>query len=313
MTAIKPDEITSIIKSKIENYSQQLQVDNVGSVIEISDGISRIYGLKDVMSSELVEFDDETPMANYTAVVKNSSTNEVVSTGKTDSDGIYTWTASNLYTYYFQLTDMPVGYEHTEVVFVNEQNPRRYTIVTCKVLDGNMPKNYKYSPGEVMYDFTLTDYKYTDTVYNFRDLLEEKKFIMLNFFYIGCPPCQAEFPAIEKAYQKYQDKMEILAIDVYSNQTPAQLDTYRTKTLGGISFPMCFEKTETLAIAFNVAFVPTTAIIDRYGRIDLWTYGTDTSQASWERKFAKYSDPDYVPGEAQWDTPDWTDKDILGH
>ena len=55
---INSSEITAIIKSKIENYEEKLQVDNVGSVIEISDGISRIYGLKNVMSSELVEFDD---------------------------------------------------------------------------------------------------------------------------------------------------------------------------------------------------------------------------------------------------------------
>ena len=55
---INSSEITEIIKSKIENYNQKLEVDNVGSVIEISDGISRIYGLKNVMSSELVEFDD---------------------------------------------------------------------------------------------------------------------------------------------------------------------------------------------------------------------------------------------------------------
>ena len=55
---INSSEITAIIKSKIENYSEKLQVDNVGSVIEISDGISRIYGLNNVMASELVEFDD---------------------------------------------------------------------------------------------------------------------------------------------------------------------------------------------------------------------------------------------------------------
>lgn len=56
---INSSEITEIIKSKIENYSNKIEVENVGSVIEISDGISRVYGLKNVMSSELVEFDDE--------------------------------------------------------------------------------------------------------------------------------------------------------------------------------------------------------------------------------------------------------------
>ena len=59
MVAIRPDEISSIIRAKIQNYESKTEVSNTGSVIEISDGICRIYGLKNVMASELVEFDDE--------------------------------------------------------------------------------------------------------------------------------------------------------------------------------------------------------------------------------------------------------------
>ena len=58
MAVINPDEITSIIKEKLQNYESNLEVNNVGSVLEVADGISRIYGLSDAMSSELVEFDD---------------------------------------------------------------------------------------------------------------------------------------------------------------------------------------------------------------------------------------------------------------
>ena len=58
MVAIKPDEISSIIKSKIENYEATTEVSNTGSVLEVGDGIARLYGLRNVMSSELVEFQD---------------------------------------------------------------------------------------------------------------------------------------------------------------------------------------------------------------------------------------------------------------
>ncbi len=58
MVTINPDEITSIIKEKLENYETKLSIDNIGTVLEVSDGISRVYGLSDAMSSELVEFDD---------------------------------------------------------------------------------------------------------------------------------------------------------------------------------------------------------------------------------------------------------------
>lgn len=58
MAVIKPDEISSIIKSKIEKYESQTEISNIGSVLEIGDGIARIYGLRNVMSNELVEFQD---------------------------------------------------------------------------------------------------------------------------------------------------------------------------------------------------------------------------------------------------------------
>lgn len=58
MNAIRPDEISSIIKSKIQNYDSTVQVADVGTVLELGDGIARVYGLQNVMASELVEFDD---------------------------------------------------------------------------------------------------------------------------------------------------------------------------------------------------------------------------------------------------------------
>ena len=58
MALIKPDEISSIIRSKIEKYEAQTEISNVGSVLELGDGIARIYGLRNVMSGELVEFQD---------------------------------------------------------------------------------------------------------------------------------------------------------------------------------------------------------------------------------------------------------------
>ena len=59
MAIINPEEITSIIKEKLQNYEQKLEVKNVGTVLEVADGISRVYGLSDAMASELVEFDDD--------------------------------------------------------------------------------------------------------------------------------------------------------------------------------------------------------------------------------------------------------------
>lgn len=53
---IKPEEISSIIKTEIENYKKTLDVKNVGNVIQVGDGIARVYGLEECMMGELLEF-----------------------------------------------------------------------------------------------------------------------------------------------------------------------------------------------------------------------------------------------------------------
>jgi len=54
--SIKAEEISALIKKQIENYQSEIQVSDVGTVIQIGDGIARAHGLDNVMSGELVEF-----------------------------------------------------------------------------------------------------------------------------------------------------------------------------------------------------------------------------------------------------------------
>ena len=58
MINIRPDEISNIIRQQIESYDQEVQIDNVGTVLQVGDGIARVYGLDQVMSGELLEFED---------------------------------------------------------------------------------------------------------------------------------------------------------------------------------------------------------------------------------------------------------------
>ncbi len=52
----KADEIASVIQKEIENYQSQIDVREVGQVLQVGDGIARVYGLSGVMASEMVEF-----------------------------------------------------------------------------------------------------------------------------------------------------------------------------------------------------------------------------------------------------------------
>ena len=56
---LKPEEISSVIKEQIKNYETKLETSDVGTVIQIADGIARIHGLENAMQGELLEFPGE--------------------------------------------------------------------------------------------------------------------------------------------------------------------------------------------------------------------------------------------------------------
>ena len=60
MVSIRPDEISAILKQQIEDYDKSVSVSNVGTVLQVGDGIARVYGLDKVMAGELVVFEDGT-------------------------------------------------------------------------------------------------------------------------------------------------------------------------------------------------------------------------------------------------------------
>ena len=56
---LRPEEISSIIKQQIKNYDNKIELTDTGSVLKVGDGIATVYGLENVMSSELLEFPGE--------------------------------------------------------------------------------------------------------------------------------------------------------------------------------------------------------------------------------------------------------------
>ena len=56
---LRPEEISSVIKEQIKRYASELEVSDVGSVIQVADGIARVHGLENAMQGELLEFPGE--------------------------------------------------------------------------------------------------------------------------------------------------------------------------------------------------------------------------------------------------------------
>ncbi|WP_066901070.1 F0F1 ATP synthase subunit alpha [Streptobacillus notomytis] len=80
---IKPEEISNIIRKEIENYKKRIDVSSVGSVVEVGDGIARIYGLDNAMAGELLEFPN-----GATGMVLNLEENSVGAVILGDTRGI---------------------------------------------------------------------------------------------------------------------------------------------------------------------------------------------------------------------------------
>ncbi len=59
MADLKPSEVTSVLKSEIEGFEGETSMSSVGTVLQVGDGVARIYGLDDCMMSELLEFPGE--------------------------------------------------------------------------------------------------------------------------------------------------------------------------------------------------------------------------------------------------------------
>ncbi|HVL30376.1 MAG TPA: F0F1 ATP synthase subunit alpha, partial [Sphingomicrobium sp.] len=56
---IRTDEVATLLKEEIEHYKPELEISEVGRVVEVGDGIARIYGLSKSMAGELLEFEGE--------------------------------------------------------------------------------------------------------------------------------------------------------------------------------------------------------------------------------------------------------------
>ena len=59
MAEVRPDEVSSILRKQLSGFDSQMDIYDVGTVLQVGDGIARVYGLSNVMMSELLEFPND--------------------------------------------------------------------------------------------------------------------------------------------------------------------------------------------------------------------------------------------------------------
>jgi F-type H+-transporting ATPase subunit alpha len=78
MAVVNPDEISNIIKESILKYTGEKRIENVGTVLQVGDGIARVYGLDQVMSGELLQFEDEAKTVGIALNLENDNVGAVL-------------------------------------------------------------------------------------------------------------------------------------------------------------------------------------------------------------------------------------------
>ena len=144
------------------------------------------------------------------------------------------------------------------------------------------------SLGDVMFDFTVTDVN--GVSHTLSQLLQTKKAVVLNLWFVNCNPCKAEFPYLVEAYGKYSDDLEVLAINPEGDSESAIADFV---TQYGLTFPTARGEEAWKGILSNLAY-PTTIIIDRFGTVGLIHTGGVDSAKVFEGAFAYFTADDYV-------------------
>ena len=124
--------------------------------------------------------------------------------------------------------------------------------------------------GDVMYDFTVMAADGNQVTLS--EMLAEKEMVLINFFYTTCGPCVNEFPYMQEAYELYQDKVGIIALDpLDDSNTVANFQGSM-----GLTFPMASVQA-AWSQTFGITGYPTSIVVDRYGVICLMEVGGITS------------------------------------
>ena len=218
-------------------------------------------------------------------IYTDSTMQELVWFDKTDENGIAEFTAEDATGYVVVLQDIPEGYKTQEYYYIT--GAKTEIILGTALKEGVDLSEISYSLGDVIHDFTVTTPD--GTTYTVSEILEKKKAIILNFWYVQCGPCKEEFPHMGEAYAEYKDKIEILAMNPV-NQEDDEIAKY-IKDMK-IKFPM-MKCEEEWATALGITAYPTTVVIDRYGVISLIHTGSLPDTEIFKQLFEFYSADDY--------------------
>lgn len=190
--------------------------------------------------------------------------------------------------YEVSYSELPEGYTEDvsrTVYKLTPQTTEVQSVFSSEVIDATIPGNKTYGAGDVMYNFTYTA---NGETIQLKELLNNYKFVLINFWFVECYWCDLEFPYLEEIYEKFQNDAYVVAI---SNQDNAsKVSEYKSQK--NYQFFMTND-TQGLTNHFNVTGFPTSVFIDRYGVVAYIHSNAITSVATWDDLFSRFCAEDY--------------------
>jgi thiol-disulfide isomerase/thioredoxin len=194
-------------------------------------------------------------------VYTDDSMTGVVYTGITDKNGQIRFTdVAAVDKYVAAVSKVHPGYDVADSYPLTGE--RTQIVLKPGVLTDEDMDSVRYSLGDPVMDFSVMT---PDGEMVLSQLLQEKKAVVLNFWFLNCDPCKMEFPYIQEGYERVGEDVAILALNPYDG---TQEDVVSFRETKGYEFTMS-KCDARWADMMKLQSYPTTVIIDRYGHICL--------------------------------------------
>ena len=217
-------------------------------------------------------------------VYSDNTLADMVNFGQTDDNGNVTFDLPENDTYALTLSGVAKGYQVEQSYSFSGASAE--ITLTSSLVSGEELSGATLGLGDVMYDFTVVTPSGESVTLS--EMLEEKKVVLINFWYTTCTWCLKEFPFMEEAYQQYMDDVGIIALDPF-DQNPA-IESFQAQQ--GLSFPMA-NCPAAWSSTFGISGYPTTVVVDRYGVICMIEAGGITSLRPFISMFDHFTAEDY--------------------
>ena len=269
--------------------------------VAVAGSILYFYYFSDNNSESQYDFLKDAPSKDYTVNIKTEgnmllpdidvfvyfedSCEKLIDYAKTDKDGKVTFVLAEYDGYAVVFSGIPEGYDVAD--HYSFEGETTNITFSSKLIEGEDIYDASFAVGNVMYDWSVR-VDNGDTV-KISDILNNKKMLVLNFWYENSPHGVDQLKIFNDLYGKYKDKVEIIALNAVDDAE--QIKAF--KEANTMAFPMA-TCSRRIPARFGVTRCPTTVIIDRYGVISFIDVGTVSSVEQLVPVFDHFTGDDYT-------------------